>query len=61
MLIEMTDKEAADFRIFREHQSLFEQLIDSKVHLLANGNAILSFDSGGNLGRIKVEQVVYKR
>jgi len=59
--IELTDKEAELFLVFREHQEMFKVLIDKKVHKMSNGNAILSFNSQGQLAQVRFEQIVYRR
>lgn len=59
--IQLTEKDAALFLIFRQHQDFFQTIMEEKIHTMSNGNAILSFNSQGQLAKVKLEQVVYKR
>jgi len=58
-VIELTENELQQFYLFKKHQKFFEVLITENVHNMANGNAILSFNSDGELAKIKLEQVVF--
>lgn len=59
--IQLTKQDAELFLVFREHQDFFDRIIHEKIHLMTNGNAILSFNNQGQLAKVKLEQIVYKR
>jgi len=58
--IELTDKDAESFLLFREHQDFIELMIKQDINTLKNANMALSFDSNGTLRKIVVEKVVFK-
>lgn len=60
-VIEVSDYGAKNFLIYQKHKKFFDLLIDKQVHKMNNGNVILSFDSNGDCGKIKFEQVVFKQ
>lgn len=60
VVIELKDKDAEAFRVFLEHRAFFDVLIDNDIHKMSNGNALLSFDSVGQLRKVKLEQTVFR-
>lgn len=61
IILELTKEDAEMFKRFRQHQDLFETLLDNGIDKMNNGDMVLSFRPDGTLARIKIEQVVHKR
>jgi hypothetical protein len=51
--VEMTEDEAKAFILFQKHYFNIKKLIDSEVFSLANGRAILDFNSVGDIANIQ--------
>ena len=60
-ILELTDYEAETFILFQKHRKFFEVLLENNVHVMRDGNAILSFNNDGDLAKVRLEQVVYKK
>lgn len=61
IVLELTDPEALAFRLFREHQDTFVEMLRGGVFDVKNGVAVLNFDQAGVLTEIRKNVVTYKR
>ena len=59
-VIELTNYDAELFKKFREHQSLFSNLLDAGVFSVRNGEATLFFNHQATLMRIDIKQMTYR-
>jgi len=58
--IELSNKEAEEFVLYRKYQDSIKKILDSGVLNLRNGSAVLHFDGEGTLKEIREERVSYK-
>lgn len=58
--VELSEDEAHLFVLFRKHQKVFTDLLDSGVLDLKNGTATIGFDHQGKLRQIRIDKIVFK-
>lgn len=61
MTIELDAEEVKLLKVIQKHQELFNAILEAKVHDLKRGEAVLSFDHEGNLMKIDVRTVAYRK
>ena len=61
MIIELDAEEVKLLKVIQKHQELFNAILEAKVHDLKRGEAVLSFDHEGNLMKIDVRTVAYRK
>lgn len=61
MTIELTDKDAEYFLLFREHQDNIEVMLKAGVFDMRRGSVEMHFDNEGRIGVITGHPLLYKR
>lgn len=61
MTIELDEEEVKLLKAIQKHQELFNAILEAKVYDLKRGEAVLSFDHEGNLMKIDVRTVAYRK
>jgi len=59
--IELNNKDAELFMLFRQHQDTFSEMVKAKVFEIRNGSATLDFSHTGELMDIRTNIVAFKR
>ena len=59
--VHLTAEDAELFKLFREHQQTFKELLESGVFTTRSGQALLSFSHDGKLMTIDVSQTIFRR
>lgn len=61
MTIELSENEAATFRLFREHQDNIQIMLQAGVFNIRRGSVEMHFDGEGKIGVITGHPLLYKR
>lgn len=59
--IELSDEEAKQFIAFRQHQGLFEALLEAGIYEIRRGEATLFFNQDGSLMHIEIKRIAYRK
>ena len=59
--VELTEEEAKQFVLFRQHQTMFQAIIEAKLQELKRGEAVLSFNHDGHLMQIEIRRMAYRK
>jgi len=59
--IELDAQEAAAFIAWRQHQDIFQTLLDNGVFGISNGSAEIHFNSNGDIGSIDLHFKVFRK
>lgn len=60
-LLELSEQDAAKFRLFMEHYQEFELLLTAGVFDVRNGSAEVHFNNNGDIASIDIHAKVFRR